>query len=339
MTALAGLALTAGYVALYLLVRSFDPDRAAAMLRMYGLTIAAGRETAMFDALHRGLPPLWVYGLSVIDDLGSLLLALPFAWLVVRGLKRLHALRWAIARLEKQALLHRRWVQRWGLGGLGALYFLPGFGAGVPMTVVLGVLARIPFGTLVLFFGIAVPIVDGLWALALTGVVRIVPDAPWVDWIPLTVIALAVLGTLVGLWRGRAERHVALLDWPIEPSKETAARLRATGITSQDGLVRADLDALRERLGNEERRMGNLLAVSEFLLLEGMDEASAVALMRAGVGGLEDLAGGDSKALARRMEAAGIHWDGRGRGWVAQAQDLADARHRAWRRPREASVF
>ena len=338
-TALAGLALTVAYVALYLAVRTFDPERAAAMLRMYGLTIAAGRETAMLDALNRGLPPLWVYGLSVIDDLGSLLLALPFAWLVVRSLKRFHALRWTIARLEKQALLHRRWLQRWGLGGLAMLYFLPGFGAGVPMTVLLGVLARIPFGTLVAFFGVAVPIVDGLWTLALTGVVRILPDAPWLDYVPLTVISLAVVSAAVGLWRGRAERHVALLDWPVAPSREAGERLRAAGIRSQDGLVRADLDAVAERLGGQERRKGRLLAAAELLLLEGMAEGDALALVRAGVHGLEDLAAADPDALRRRASAAGVEWGSRGDAWTAQAQDLVDARHVSWPRRHEAAAF
>lgn len=338
-TALAGLALTVAYVLVYLAARSVDPRAAASMLRMYGLTIAAGRETAMFDALHRGLPPLWVYGLSVLDDLGSLLLALPFAWLVVRWLKRFHSLRWLLARLEKQALLHRRWVQRWGLGGLALLYFLPGFGAGVPMTVLLGVLARIPFGTLILFFGVAVPVVDGLWALALTGAVRLLPDAAWLDFVPLAVVAAVLASAAVGAWRGRAQRHVALLDWPVQPSQEEAARLNACGITSREGLVHADLVALSERLGQRERRWGNLLSASELLLLDGMAADEALALVHAGVDGIEDLAGGDDAALEREAAAAKVDWARQGEAWVGQARALVDARDQSWRRRREASVF
>ena len=111
---MAGFLLTALYAALYFVVRSVDGAVAGNMLRMYGLTIVAGRETAMFDALNRGMEPVWVYGLSVIDDVGSLLLALPFTWLVVRYLRRVAAIRGGLSHFEKQALLHREWVHRWG---------------------------------------------------------------------------------------------------------------------------------------------------------------------------------------------------------------------------------
>lgn len=332
-TALAGLALTAAYAVLYLVARDVDPRAAASMLRMYGLTIAAGRETAMFDALHRGLPAPWVYGLSVIDDIGSLLLALPFAWFAMRFLKRFHRVRWALARFEKQALQHRRWVQRWGLGGLALFYFLPGFGAGVPITVLLGVLARIPFGTLVPFFVAATLLVDGVWALTLTGAERLLPDAPWVDAVPLVVVGLVLASAAAGAWRGRAQRHVALLDWPIAPSPGEAARLARAGVAPAAGLVRADLDALSAALGGRERRMGRLLAVAELLLLDGMAQDQALALVESGIAGLQDVAGGDPDALARKAEAARVPWtDGHGPAWVAQARRLVEAQSSGWSR-------
>ncbi len=324
-TAAAGLLLTLAYVGLYAIVRSSDSATAANMLRMYGLTIVAGRETAMLDALARGMPAGLVYGLSVLDDFGSFLLALPFAWLVVRVVKRSSAVRWGLAHFEKQALLRRRWVHRWGLGGLAMVYFLPGFGAGVPITVLLAVLARFPFARLVPFFAAATFLVDGLWAVLLTNAVDVLPETGWVEAIPLLVVAAVVLSAAVGAWRHRAERHVAVLDWPLVTLPDERERLLAWGITVRDGLVRADLDALASRLDRRERRKGKLIGIAELLML-GMDAAPALALTKAGVSGLEDVASSEAKDLAGRLGTEGSA----AADWVARARRLVEGQHRAW---------
>lgn len=322
--ALAGALLTLGYVVVYLLVRSWDPTMAGNMLRMYALTILAGRETAMFDALARGMPPPLVYGLSVLDDFGSFLLALPFAWLVVRTLKRSNAVRWALAHFEKQALLRRRWVHRWGLGGLAVVYFLPGFGAGVPITVLLAVLARFPFARLVPFFAVTTMLVDGLWALLLTNAVDVLPEAAWVEGIPLLVVAVVLSSAAVAAWRHRAERHVAVLDWPLDPGE--SARLQPWGITVHDGLVRVDVDALALRLDGKERRKGKLLGIAELLML-GVGADDAVALTKAGVSGMEDVASSQPTDVARRLQPKQVD----ATDWVRRARDLVEGQHRRWR--------
>src|SRR5262245_32449409 len=91
-----GVVSTSVYAAVYFAARTTEPGRADAMLRMYVFTMAAGRETAMFDALHNGLPASWTFGLSVLDDVGSLMLALCFAWFFVNFLKRSPRVRWAL---------------------------------------------------------------------------------------------------------------------------------------------------------------------------------------------------------------------------------------------------
>ncbi|MEK6974811.1 MAG: small multi-drug export protein [Candidatus Thermoplasmatota archaeon] len=326
-TALAGLLLTGVYAALYVGVRSVDPATASGMLRMYGLTIAAGRETAMFDALARGMHPGLVYGLSVLDDFGSFLLALPFAWLVVRSLKRVSRVRWALAHFEKQALQRRHWVHRWGLGGLALVYFLPGFGAGVPITVLLSVLARIPFGRVVPFFAVATLVVDGLWALILTNALGILPDAAWVEALPLAVVGLVLLSAAIGAWRGRAERHVALLDWSVSPTDGEAARLEACGIRVIDGLVRVDVDALAQHLGGKERRKGRLLGIGELLLL-GMTAEQALTLAQSGIHGIEDVAGTQPQALA--TVAGDTATPTAAVTWIIKADALVARQHRPW---------
>ena len=331
-TAWSGIALTVAYVLAVLAVRQADPAKAAAMVRMYGLTIVAGRETAMLDALQNGLPPAWVYALSVVDDVGSLLLALPFTWFVVRFLRGDPRVRWWLSRFEKQALLHRAWVRRWGLGGLALVYYLPGFGAGVPITVLLAILARIPFGVLVPFFIVATLVVDGLWSLALTGVVRALPDQAWVDAIPLVVVGLVLASAAIGAWRRRHERHVAVLDWPVRPSPERIRDLASWGVRlAPDGLVHADLDELGRRLQGHAS-MGQRLITAELTLLDGLTPVDAERLAQAGVSGLEHLAGGHATDLARLAARAGVDWDGRGARWIAEARMLVDEQHTSWRR-------
>ena len=319
--------MTGLYVALYLVVRSVDPSTASGMLRMYVLTMAAGRETAMLDALVRGMHPGLVYGLSVLDDFGSFLLALPFAWLVVRLLKRSGRVRWALAKFEKQALLRRRWVHRWGLGGLALVYFLPGFGAGVPVTVLLGILSGIPFRRLVPFFAVATLVVDGLWALLLTNALDVLPDSPVVEAIPLVVVATVVLAAMAGAWRGRAERHVALLDWRLAATPEEMQDLAAWGIHPEADVVRVDVDALGQRLPPHDANKGELLAVAELLML-GVTGEEALMALQGGLHGIDDVAGTDPDGLMRAM--AGQPSSAQAAVWISKGRLLVDRQHDAW---------
>lgn len=323
-TAAAGLALTLVYATAYALVRQRDPAAAAAMLRMYGVTILAGREAAMFDALQRGLPAPAVFALSYVDDFGSFLLALPFTWLLLRVLRSRPRVRWAMARFEKQALLRRRFVTRWGLGALALLYFLPGFGAGVPATVVLSVLARIPFRRLLPFFGLATLAVDAAWAAGLAGISSRLPDAAWVDLLPAFVIGAVLALGAVSAWRHRRERHVMLLDFPLGASPGLAA----AGYQPQGELTRVDLDRFRAASDPAERRMGVLLQGAEVALVEGAEPRDALRLAQQGVAGLDGLAGldaGDPRlAFLDPARAAGL---------VAAARAALDRQVAGWSAP------
>lgn len=324
LSAAAGLALTALYVAAYLVVRQQDPDAAAAMLRMYGLTMLAGRETAMFDALNQGLPPLWVFVLSYVDDFGSFLLALPFFWLLVRGLRARPRIRWLLARFEKQALRRRRLVARWGLVALALIYFLPGFGAGVPTTVLLAVLARIPLRRLLLFFGVATLLVDGAWAAGLARLSSALPDASWVDWIPAAVVLAVLASGAVGAWRHRHARHVAVLDIPLPDQQPLAGH----GFTREDDLTTVDLDRFRAATDPAERRMGILLQAAELALVPGLGPAGAVPLAQRGVAGLDGLASLDEASF--KQAAQGLSLMGPEGAVTAAARRLVDAQVGGW---------
>ncbi len=328
--ALLGVAATGAYVATYLAVRALDPDRAAAMLRMYFVTIAAGRETAMFDAMHGGLPPTWTFVLSVLDDVGSLMIALAVAWIALSAIKAWPAARWAFAHLEKQAILHRPTVQRLGLGGLALLYYLPGFGAGVPLTALLAVLSRIPMRRLVPFFVIGTLLIDGGWTILLSSAERSVPNAPLLDYLPLLVLAVVVTATAIGAWRGRKERHVVILDFPPEAMLAQAARLRAAGIQLDGGLLRADLEHLRGRVPFAMHR-GRLMATAELMLLNDMTAEEAANLVKAGVPGLDAMARRPRRLARLAIDPAfpvlQLHTDS----WVEQARALVGAQNAGWR--------
>lgn len=328
-TAVAGLVLTGLYAAAYVVLLQRDPGAAAAMLRMYGLTMLAGRETAMLDALNHGLPAVWVFVLSFVDDFGSLLVALPVFWLLVRALRARPSVRWLLARFEKQALRKRRLVARWGLPALALIYFLPGFGAGVPTTVLLAVLSRMPLRRLLPFFGVMTFAVDAAWAAGLARVSSALPRSPWVDAIPAFVVALVVGAGAVGAWRHRHERHVALLDLPSPPGQA----LEGHGCRRDGEMTSVDLDVFRSATHARERRMGVLLQGAELALVPGIEARSALALAQRGVAGVDGLASLDAPDLARLASDLGLQ--GREGALIAAARAIVDAQVGGWapRRP------
>lgn len=316
-----------GYGLLYLTLRATDPDLARAMLRLFGLTIVAGRETALFDAERNGMPLGMAIGLSIVDDLATLLLNITLVWFLVATLQRASHARRILARIETQALRRRHWVHRWGLLGLAVFYLVPGFGSGPAVAAALGVLARIPIARLALVLGCGVALVDLLWAVGVSFPARATADLAWLDWLPAIVVAVLGALSLVGLWRDRRHRGHVLLDWQPDCTPGHRDALATWGITLVDGLVDADLPRVAAATGLPRKLA---LYAAELLVLEGLQPAQAAALVRAGVRGLRDAAGWTGAALAQGA-GAGVQAQ-QGAAWHAQATALVAASGSAWRR-------
>ncbi len=325
--AMACFLLFAGYVGTYLVVRELDASLAASMLRLFGLTVLAGRETALFDAQHNGMPLPWALGFSYVDDIASLLLCITVFWFLLDALHRAPMARRMLARLEKQALRHRSWIQKWGLWGLAFFYFLPGFGSGVAVASAMGVLARIRVARLAVVLGAAVLLVDTFWALILLGPAHAIPHGGWFDWIPLAAIALVALAAAYGVWRDRGHRHLVLLDWNPHSGQRHQAALGSWGIHVRDGLVEADLRRVEAVTGVDHRH--SLFAV-EVLLLSGMTPEVAARLLDQGVTGIRDVARLPSEALAWMAQLPEAQANVAS-SWRGQAMAMTALSGQAWR--------
>lgn len=317
--------LALSYVGLYSYLRTTDPAMAQAMLRLFGLTIATGRETALFDAQRNGMPLGLSIVLSVLDDLMTLLFNVVIVWLLVSTLSRYSWARRLLARVETQALRHRHWMQRWGLFGLALFYMMPGFGSGPAVAAGIGVLARIPVGRLALALGSGVTAVDILWAVGVYYPANAFPDIAWLDWVPLIVLGLLAAATAYGLWKDRHNRGIALLDWDPRASKAHAAALESWGIRRVDGLVEARLPQVAAATGLPK---GSALFAVDLLLLEGMQPEIAARLVESGLRGIPDLVRA-TPATLQGLVAGGVAAE-QLRAWQDQGDAMLDRVGAVW---------
>lgn len=324
--ALACALLAITYCGVYAFYRATDPDMAQAMLRLFGLTIATGRETALFDAQRNGMPLVLSIVLSVVDDVMTLLFNIVLVWLLVTTLARTPWGRRMLAHLQTQALRHRRWVQRWGLLGLAVFYMLPGFGSGPAVAAAIGVLARIAAGRLALALSGGVAVVDVLWAVGVYYPARAFPDIAWLDWIPLIVLALLASLTGYGLWRDRHNRGVALLDWDPRASEVHTATMATWGLRRVDGLIEARLPQVAEATGLPKH---SALFAADLLLLEGMRPEVAARLVRGGIHGLADLVRASPASLEALIVEEGVAM-ATVRAWQDQGDAMLDRVGTVW---------
>lgn len=314
------------YCGVYAFYRATDPEMARAMLRLFGLTIATGRETALFDAQRNGMPLALSIVLSVVDDIMTLLFNIVLVWLLVTTLARTLLGRRMLAHLQTQALRHRRWVQRWGLLGLAVFYMLPGFGSGPAVAAAIGVLARISAGRLALALSGGVAVVDVLWAVGVYYPARAFPDIAWLDWLPLIVLALLVSVTGYGLWRDRHNRGVALLDWDPGASEAHTAAMAAWGLRPIDGLIEARLPQVAQATGLPR---SSALFAADLLLLEGMRPEIASRLVRGGMHGLADFVRASPATLEALVVEAGVT-PATLRAWQDQGDAMLDRVGAVW---------
>lgn len=327
-----GLACLALYLGLLAFLYLRDRPLFEEMVRLYALTLAAGREPAMFAVYQPPTPvPLhWMLLIAVLDDVGTLLLTLPWVWYVFHRLHGVGAFQNWLLGLEKSALENRRWIQRGGLAGLAAFYWLPGFGSGVLAICVMGVLAHIRLRRLVPTLVTSAALVAAFWAVVLSHTSALLPRGP-VENLPFAVLALVLTLSLLAALRNRRTAHILLLDWP-EPTPARAAALGPLGIVAHKGVVAVDSKRLAAHLGQRDLGRGRAHAIAELLLVEGVTPPAAQVLERAGVGGIVDLAALDIGLVREALQDAGDPSEDEAPRWVERARQLAREADAVWRR-------
>lgn len=285
---LAGLAYVVTYLSLLAYLHETDRDLFEDMVRLYALTLLAGREPAMLAVYQPPTPvPLsWMLAVSILDDVGTLLLTLPWVWYAYQRLRGVGWLQSWLIGLEKTALQHRRWIRRWGLLGLAAFYWIPGLGSGVLAIVVMGVITHIPLRRLVPTLLLSAAGVAAFWAVALHGTIDAIPSGP-AEYLPTAILGIVIVLGAIAVARRRQTAHVLLLEWPIDPAREDD--LRAFGITIADGVWAVDTEILARRLGRDRLRRPEAKTLAELLLLPGMTPEVAHSMSEHGVGGILDL--------------------------------------------------
>ncbi|MBI2078624.1 MAG: hypothetical protein HYT80_09705 [Euryarchaeota archaeon] len=329
---LAGLA----YVLLYGSILAFlyvvDRELFADMVRLYGLTLLAGREPAMLAAYQPPTPvPLgWMIVVAILDDVGTLLLTLTWVWWGFHRLRGVGLLQNWLLDLEKAALHHRAWLRRWGLAGLAAFFWLPGFGSGVLAICVMGVLSHIPLRRLVPTLVIAAASVATFWAVALHQTSLVLRTGP-VQYLPAALIAVVIILSLASAFRHRRTAHLILLEWPspVGPRREALGRF---GLRAEEGVVEVDARVLGQALGSTPLGRPRARRLAELLLLDGMTPDAALALERAGIGGILDVATLDPPLVASVLAQADVPSAGRADAWNLEAKALAGKLDSLWRR-------
>ncbi|HEX9815755.1 MAG TPA: hypothetical protein VGB18_02135, partial [Candidatus Thermoplasmatota archaeon] len=240
---LAGLAYVVTYLCLLAYLYATDRALFEDMVRLYVLTLVAGREPAMLAVYQPPTPvPLpWMLAVSILDDVGTLLLTLPWVWYAHQRLRGVGWLQSWFIGLEKTALQHRRWIRRWGLLGLAAFYWIPGLGSGVLAIVVMGVITHIPLHRLVPTLVVSAAGVATFWAFALHGAIDTLPSGP-AEYLPTAILAIVIVLGAIAVARRRHTAHVLLLEWPVDRAREDA--LRGFGITIADGIWAVDAEVL-----------------------------------------------------------------------------------------------
>lgn len=329
-----GVGLVALYVALYLVLRPVRPRLALGMVELFAFTVAAGRETAILQALEGPdpMPASVVWGLSVMDDVGSLLMAIAAVWLLRDTLQRFPTTGGWFLDLEKQALRHQATVRRWGMLGVLALFFMPGLGSGGTLgAAALGVLAQMRIRRLALWLAATAVVVDTFWVLTLRGILSALPVQPgWLGLVPLAVVAVAVAASLVDLARNRRHRHVVVLSAPSELAPEHQRRLTEWGIEHRGSHFTVDTLRLASFVGSRPRLA--LRHIASLLRLDGMTPMQAALLHGWGVVGLHSLSRLEPAMVGAALAEAGAAVDpDLAARWRDEAAAYASLEDAAWR--------
>lgn len=297
-----GLAGMAGLLILFLAV--VEPRTLGILLQLMGLSFAIGREGAILQAYGQDpwLGATWVVVTSVLDDLITLALALPLFWLGIERLRGAPVLGGIVLSLEKTAVEKRAFVRRWGLYGLVAFVWMPGFGAGVTLAGAIGLVSKIPLRRLTIALALGSAAVNAFWAIGLYYTSSLIPrEGPW-SYIPLALIlVLAVLAVVFGLLQRRKRNLFPIVKVQIL-ADEHVKRLREVGITDGIDLLYANRTTLAAKLGIRPTSLGRLRSVAELSMLRTVSPRHAEMLTEVGVTSIRELS-----VAPPQMVAAAIH--------------------------------
>lgn len=287
-----GVGLVAAYAAIQLVLQATSPQLADDLLRLFVLTMAAGREPALFAVYQTShpVPVAWAASMAVLDDLATLFLAAPLAWLVVDRLRRFVPFDSMLRSFEHGLNAHRAAVDRWGVLALALFLWLPGWGTGPSMSVAMGVLAGIPTARLLVALAVSCGAVSLFWAVSLAGAAEAAPDHGLWEFLPMAVIALLAGVAVVATLRQRHRRHQ--LEYPADTPRDAAhaGRLAAWGFERHGDLLVLDARRLEAAGGPSARQLARCHWAGEMLLLPAMTPPWAGRLAALGVTGTGDLA-------------------------------------------------
>lgn len=316
-----GIGLVVLYLALQAILQVTSPTLAGDLLRLFFLTMVAGREPALF-AVYQGshpVPVAWAASIAIVDDLATLFLAAPFAWLVVTRLRRIPAFDGLLRSFEHALNDHRATVDRWGTLALAAFLWLPGWGTGPSMSVAMGVLAGIRTARLLTALAFSCVGVNLFWAISLAGAAEAVPDQGLWEFLPLAIVLILVVLAIVTARRNHHRRFI--LEYPAAWADVGHARLAAWGFESHGDVVRLDARRLAPQTGLFAADVAHAHWAGELLLLPSMTPDWAGRLATLGVTGIRDLAILPADLLRQALgEPSEPHIGS----WIREARSLAE---------------
>ena len=286
-----GLGLVAVYALVQLVLQLTHPVLANDLLRLFFLTMLAGREPALFAVYQTShpVPVLWAAAMAIVDDLATLFLAAPLTWLIVDRLRRFSAFDALLRSFERALRGHRAAVDRWGVFALALFLWLPGWGTGPSMSVAMGILAGIPTARLLAAIAVSDAAVSLFWAISLAGAAEATPDQGVWEFLPLLVIALLMIAALATALKQR--RHRFVLDYPSHATHLVqSGRLAAWGFEDHGDGLRLDARRLEAAGGPPAHQLAQCHWAGELLLLPSMTPPWAGRLAALGVTGIRDLA-------------------------------------------------
>ncbi len=288
----ASLALLGLAVMAVVLLAIVDPGTLGALVQMFGLSFAVGREAAMLYAYTQPSSPgpLWIFATAVVDDLVTLVLTLPLVWLGIDRLRGAFFLGGIVLSLEKTAVEKRSFLRRWGLLGLVAFVWFPGVGAGVFLAATIGMIAKIPLRRLILALAFGVIAVNAFWAIGLYYTSGLIPEEGFWSYIPLAcVAALAVLAVVFGILQRRRRNLFPVVKVQVL-SEQHAARLHEVGITDGIDLLYANRKILAAKLEMDPTVLCRLQSVAELSMLRSVSPQQAKCLADVGITSIRELA-------------------------------------------------
>ncbi|MHB1261152.1 MAG: hypothetical protein ACYC2H_05495 [Thermoplasmatota archaeon] len=320
-----GVSLVAFYVAVQLILQATSPVLAEDLLRLFVLTMVAGREPALFAVYQttHPVPVAWAAAMAIVDDLATLFLAAPLAWLLVDRLRRFSLLDSLLRSFEHSLAGHRAAVDRWGVLALALFLWLPGWGTGPSLSVSMGILAGIPAVRLLSALAASCVGVNLFWAISLASAAEAAPDDGAWEFLPLAVIGVLVgLGILGAL---RQRHRLFILEYPARASSDAshATRLAAWGFERRGPILQLDARRLEAAGGPPARQLARCHWAGELLLLPSMTPPWAGRLATLGVTGVQDLALLPESLL---REAMGVEDPGAKvpiRAWLMEARAFA----------------